>query len=70
LKLKLKYKIPIERKYFKTNIKKCTFCYQLENLKIECKDREENYMKKNKDDNGEKKKGNSKMEQIIEREEQ
>jgi len=49
----------MEWEYFQTNIKKCEFCYQLENLKTECKDREENYMKKNEDNNGEKKKGNS-----------
>jgi len=53
----------MDRKYSKTKIKKCTYCQQLDNLKIECKIKKKNFIEEDKDKNinGEKLETNSKV---------
>jgi len=57
----------MDREDYKMKIKKYTFCQKLDNLKIGCKVKEKNSMEINKNTIGEKKKGNSKMEHLGEK---
>jgi len=41
----------MDREYSKMEIKKCTYCQQLDNLKMECKIKKKNFMEEDKDKN-------------------
>jgi len=58
--------IKMDRGYSRMKIKKCTFCQQLDSLKIECKTKKEDFLEEGKDKNvnGEKLKINRKVENL------
>jgi len=55
------------RKDYKMKIKKCIFCQKLDNLKMECKVKGKNFLGINKNTIREKKKENSKVEHLGEK---
>jgi len=66
IRIEKRNKRKMDREDYKMKIKKCTFCQKLDNLKMECKVKEKNFMEINKNTIGEKKKENSKVEYLGE----